>query len=200
MLHFFFHYKVHSLTYSTFSVPASTVCSKRCKCYNNRRDWEVSATWIMLLMLCIIGNLLFLDRDMLMHFFENFYEKVIIVFFLKRFEFRGAKMVITYQCIAARCMHASHSIQWLLYAVPLVSLCFFKKRTNLMQRGLPRSSQLLKIIIRKMIKNIVTMIHTNFTVVSVSDWNWPILILQNIVFQEQPLGKLTLNLTFLAFY
>ena len=81
-------------------------------------------------------------------------------FFEKGLNLGGQKMVITYQCIAARCMHASHGIQWLLYAVPLVSLCFFKKRTNLMQRGLPISSQLLKIIIinRKMIKNIVTMI------------------------------------------
>lgn len=112
-------------------------------------------------------------------------------FFEKGLNLGGQKMVIMYQCKAARCMHASHGIQWLLYAVLLASLCFFKKRTNLMQRGLPRSSQLLKIIIRKMIKNIVTMIHTNFIVVSVSDWNRPILILQNIVFQEQPLGKLT---------
>ena len=46
-----------------------------------------------------------------------------------------------------------------------------------------------------MIKNIVTMIHKNFTVVSVSDWNQPILILQNIVLQEH----LLVNSLFLIF-
>jgi len=108
MLHFFFHYKVHSLTYSTFSVPASTVCSKRCKCYNDRRDWEVSAISIMLLMLCIIGNLLFLDREMLNWCisFKIVMKSHYYCFFEKGLKLGGQKMVITYQLVHSCQVHA----------------------------------------------------------------------------------------------
>ena len=44
-----------------------------------------------------------------------------------------------------------------------------------------------------MIKNIVTDYDTYklHCCISYSDWNRPVLILQNIALQEQPLGKLT---------